>query len=169
MCKRSCKDALKKQYEVWSSYCILLDKKKKQRRPNFPGGRPPSIIGAKELNYCVRDGNRCDLLAIVTAFLIYWEYWTLKIEQHRMSSKPSGQVIDLFSINQLNTLPCLHLWPINVVVSHGSYLKRRKSHLEGGFALRCFQRLSRPYVATRLCPWQNNRCTRGMSIPVLSY
>ena len=36
------------------------------RRPNFPGGHPPSIIGAKELNYCVRDGNRWSLLAIVT-------------------------------------------------------------------------------------------------------
>ena len=32
------------------------------------GSFPPSIIGAKELNYCVRDGNRCDLLAIVTGF-----------------------------------------------------------------------------------------------------
>ena len=61
----------------------LLYKRKKQRRPNFPGGRPPSIIGAKELNYCVRDGNRCDLLAIVTAFS-YLRVCTLKIEQHRM-------------------------------------------------------------------------------------
>ena len=32
----------------------------------FPGGRPPSIFGAKKLNFCVRDGNRCDLLAIAT-------------------------------------------------------------------------------------------------------
>ena len=39
----------------------------------------------------------------------------------------------------------------------------------GGFVLRCFQHLSLPYVATQLCPWQNNWCTRGMSIPVLSY
>ena len=73
------------------------------------------------------------------------------------------------SIGQLNALLHLHLRPINVVVSHGSYLKRRKSLLVGGFALRCFQRLSRPYVATQPCPWQNNWYTRGMSIPVLSY
>ena len=32
----------------------------------FPGGRPPSIVSAKKLNYCVRNGNRCDLLAITT-------------------------------------------------------------------------------------------------------
>ena len=37
-----------------------------RQRLTFPGGRPPSIISAKELNYCVRDGNRCDLLAIAT-------------------------------------------------------------------------------------------------------
>ena len=45
----------------------IVYKRKKRRRPNFPGGHPPSIIGAKELNYCVRDGNRWILLAIVTA------------------------------------------------------------------------------------------------------
>ena len=34
--------------------------------PIFPGSRPPGIVGAEELNYCVRDGNRCDLFAIIT-------------------------------------------------------------------------------------------------------
>jgi len=42
-------------------------------------------------------------------------------------------------------------------------------NLEGGFPLRCFQRLSFPHVATRLCRWRDNRCTRGASIGVLSY
>ena len=40
-----------------------------RQRPTFPGSFPPSIIGAKELNYCVRDGNRCDLPAIVTGYI----------------------------------------------------------------------------------------------------
>src|SRR5699024_12594322 len=44
-----------------------------------------------------------------------------------------------------------------------------KSHLEGGFMLRCFQHLSRPYIATQRCRWHDNWYTRGMSIPVLSY
>ena len=35
----------------------------------FPGSHPPSIISVKELNFCVRYGNRCDLLAIVTEFI----------------------------------------------------------------------------------------------------
>ena len=34
--------------------------------PIFPGSRPPSIVGAHELNFCVRDGNRWTLMAINT-------------------------------------------------------------------------------------------------------
>ena len=44
-----------------------------------------------------------------------------------------------------------------------------RSHLGVGFVLRCFQRLSLPCLATRLYHWRDNRCTRGRSIPVLSY
>ena len=40
---------------------------------------------------------------------------------------------------------------------------------EVSFPLRCFQRLSFPYLATLRCGWRHNRYTRGMSIPVLSY
>ena len=43
------------------------------------------------------------------------------------------------------------------------------SHLEGGFTLRCLQRLSLPDLATLPCSWQNNRYTSGPSNPVLSY
>ena len=43
--------------------------------PIFPGSRPPSIVGANELNFCVRDGNRWTLIAINTnykmSFLIF--------------------------------------------------------------------------------------------------
>ncbi len=44
-----------------------------------------------------------------------------------------------------------------------------KPHLEVGFALRCFQRLSRPDLATQRCPWRDSWYTSGLSIPVLSY
>ena len=43
------------------------------------------------------------------------------------------------------------------------------SHLEGGFTLRCLQRLSLPDLATLPCLWQDNRFTSGRSSPVLSY
>jgi len=43
------------------------------------------------------------------------------------------------------------------------------SHLEAGFPLRCFQRLSLPEIATRRCTWRHNRHTSAPSTPVLSY
>ena len=36
--------------------------------PIFPGSHPPSIVGAHELNFCVRDGNRWTLMAINTNY-----------------------------------------------------------------------------------------------------
>ena len=74
------------------------------------------------------------------------------------------------STGQLNALLHLHSQPINQIVLLGPYsFKDERSYLRGSFTLRCFQRLSRPYVATQPCTWQYNWCTRGMSIPVLSY
>ena len=67
---------------------------------------------------------------------------------------------------KLHALLRFHTPPINVVVYHGS---SGNACLEVGFPLRCFQRLSLPYIATRPCHWRDNRCTRGMFIPVLSY
>ena len=40
---------------------------------------------------------------------------------------------------------------------------------EVGFTLRCFQRLSRPHIATQRCSWQNNWYTSGAFNSVLSY
>ena len=70
------------------------------------------------------------------------------------------------STGKLNALPRLHTRPINVVVYHGS---SGRPGFEVGFSLRCFQRLSRPYIATQHCGWRHNCSTRGTSIPVLSY
>ena len=38
-------------------------------RPTLPGGCPPSTISAQELNFGVRNGNRCILFAIITKFI----------------------------------------------------------------------------------------------------
>ena len=48
-------------------------------------------------------------------------------------------------------------------------LTTTRPHLEGGFTLRCFQRLSLPYVATQRCIKRCNWITRGTSNPILSY
>jgi hypothetical protein len=75
------------------------------------------------------------------------------------------------STSLLQALPLFQIWPINLVVSQGSYSLKGdgRAHLEAGFPLRCLQRLSDPHVANLLCPWQDNRYTRGAFIPVLSY
>ena len=41
----------------------------KRQQSIFPGGHPPSIFDAKELNFCVRNGNRWILLAFATAMV----------------------------------------------------------------------------------------------------
>ena len=37
----------------------------------------------------------------------------------RRTQRENGQAVRAISTSQLNTLPCLHTWPINVVVFHG--------------------------------------------------
>ena len=96
-------------------------------------------------------------------------------QQHRVSPHPKGWGCWLsprpISTSPLNTLPCVHVWPINPVVCRGPYpiSVGGRPHLEEGFPLRCFQRLSRPDVANQPCTWRYNWHTRGPSIPVLSY
>ena len=141
--------------------------------PIFPGRLQPSIVGRSELNFRVRDGNGWTLALISTNFSInlYPENRTKKTDGRRLrlpaNCRSSPRAI---STGQLHALLHFHLRPINQIVFLGPYsIKDERSHLRGSFTLRCFQRLSRPYIATQLCPWQNNWCTRGTSIPVLSY
>ena len=70
------------------------------------------------------------------------------------------------STGKLHALLHFHTQPINVVVFHDS---QGRTGFEGGFPLRCFQRLSLPYIATLQCRRRDNRSTRDTSTPVLSY
>ena len=54
------------------------------------------------------------------------------------------------STSQLHALLHFHPKPINLVVFKGSYSYDGISYLEGGFTLRCLQRLSLPDLATLL-------------------
>ena len=78
----------------------------------------------------------------------------------------SDQACRAISTGQLNALPRLHLRPIDVVVFHGP---QGRPGFEGGFPLRCLQRLSCPHIATLHCRWHDNRSTSGAFTPVLSY
>ena len=112
---------------------------------------------------CVRRrravaGATRDLLFAI-GFIDLWSMrWSLANE--------NDQADRAISTGKLHTLLRFHTRPINVVVFHGS---QGTPGIEGGFPLRCFQRLSLPYLATQLCRWRDNWSTRGTSTPVLSY
>ena len=78
----------------------------------------------------------------------------------------SDQACRAISTGQLNALLRLYLRPIDVVVFHGP---QGRPGFEGGFPLRCLQRLSCPHIATLHCRWHDNRSTSGAFTPVLSY
>ena len=153
---------------IWYKY------DKSRRSPIFPRRHHLSIFGVYELNFCVRNGNRWNLIAICTGYHIFkvsnpenWikeVSWEAKIRRDEIRSSPRP-----ISTCRLNMSPCLHHRPINLIVFEGSYSFDGISYLKGGFTLRCLQRLSVPHLAARLCRWHDNRCTRGASIPVLSY
>ena len=92
--------------------------------------------------------------------------------RHRLlTTRLYGQASRAISTGQLNASQRFHTLPINVVVFDKPLetLRSGRSNLEGGFPLRCFQRLSLPYLATWQCHWRDNQYTRGTSTPVLSY
>ena len=83
-----------------------------------------------------------------------------------LAATGSNQANRAISTGQLNALLRLHLRPIDVVVFHGS---QGIPGFEGGFTLRCLQRLSCPFIATQHCRWHDNWSTSGTFTPVLSY
>ena len=119
--------------------------------------------------------NACIFLVAITKKRPHRSFFFVPSELHtdtRLSfpfSKPLRISPRPISTCQLNALPRLHSKPINLVVFKGSYSYDGISYLEGGFTLRCLQRLSLPDLATLPCCWYNNRYTSGPSIPVLSY
>ena len=64
------------------------------------------------------------------------------------------------------TLLRFHTRPINEVVFLGS---QGRNCFEVGFPLRCLQRLSIPHIATLHHRWRDDRSTRDVFTPVLSY
>ena len=74
------------------------------------------------------------------------------------------------STGRLSTFLRLHVRPINLVVFQGPLsLSGMDACLEGGFTLRCFQRLAVPCLATLRCRWRDNRYTLGTCLKILSY
>ena len=134
-----------------------------------------STIGATALNGRVRDGIGCFARALATrpgkkrsaSDPCIADLCCPRMHGRRcLSSSGSNQAYRAISTGQLNALLHVHLRPIDVVVFHGS---QGRPCFEGGFTLRCLQRLSCPDIATLHCRWHDNRSTSGPSTPVLSY
>ena len=142
-----------------------------------------STIGATALNGRVRDGIGCFARAMSTrsdkkrsalCALPHISCPRMLLEVSSLSAYADGglptsgsnQAYRAISTGQLNALLRLHLRPIDVVVFHGS---QGIPGFEGGFTLRCLQRLSCPFIATQHCRWHDNWSTSGTFTPVLSY
>ena len=145
--------------------------KEVRRCPTLPQGPPCSTIGAERLSFRVRNGTGRFPLAMAAETLLMFQsaqqkychavldrtsrttQWT-QAPRFKLSVLSSHRLI---STGQLHVLPRFHIRPINPVVWLGaSRPKAWKSHLEAGFPLRCFQRLSIPNVANQRCSWRNN-------------
>src|SRR4029079_19470832 len=133
-----------------------LSKRNSRRRPTLPGGCPPSTIGASGLNFSVRNGKRCTPAAI-----------TAETVKGRADARPSKlhSSDNAFKIktsgNEYGSAE--HI----AVLARPAYrrgglprpllpLGDGKPHLEVGFPLRCFQRLSHPDVANQQRRWHDD-------------
>ena len=76
--------------------------------------------------------------------------------------KPIERLVPVSSTRHRAYTPGLSTWSSSTALI-GS------TRFEVGFPLRCFQRLSRPYIAMQHCRWRDNCSTRGTFTPVLSY
>ena len=141
---------------------------------------PCSTIGPGGFNDRVRDGIGC--IPSGNATKKGWKRQLARSAVKRPSASADATDLGLSEIGKM-AKPHGRLVPVSFTHYCASTpglspcglqgaLRSRSSgrpNLEGGFPLRCFQRLSFPDVATRRCGWRHNRNTRGRSIPVLSY
>ena len=130
-----------------------------------------SIIGAEKFNGRVRNGIGFRLLAIATK-PAKRRNWSMVI----LLPERASRMRVIKPIERLVPVSFTHCCASTPGLSNSSSWRgllraeaRGRSHLGVGFPLRCLQRLSRPHVAIRRCRWRDNRCTRGASVPVLSY
>jgi hypothetical protein len=97
-----------------------------RRRPTLPGPLDPSTIGAGGLNFRVRNGNGCDPSAMATETCCQVERGRQPAQLLGNSIASTNNFVDPsprpISTGRLNTLLCVHLRPINVMVCHGPYL-----------------------------------------------
>ena len=169
-----------------------------RRRPTLPPRHQGSTIGAVRLSFRVRNGTGRFPHAMTTVTLsrtgnphihtptdktssgggwglvpVTREPHSGRVAQsnfgitHDVGDEVIGRLVPVSSTGLQSLLPHPAYQPSGLLgASHTQGVW--KPHLEAGFPLRCFQRLSLPNVANQPCSWRNNWHTRGSSVPVLS-
>lgn len=118
---------------------------------------------AKPPEHKARENKQ--VISNVVEFVAVWPNSCRSTSGH-ISDFQSSRRDRRISTSRLNTLRCVHLKPINVIISHGS---QTIPNLRVGFALICFQRLSGPDIATERSTWRQSSQTSGPFNSVLSY
>ena len=103
-------------------------------------------------------------IAFQSMFLMY-DTRTLNLKGYRI--KPHGQLVLVSYVHYCTSTPSLSTSWSRTTLQGGQ--APGIPNLQTSFPLRCLQRLSLPYLATRQCHWHDNRYTSGTSTPVLSY
>ena len=107
-----------------------------RQRPTLAGSFPPTTLGVKNLNFCVRHGNRCFLLAFATVLFLELLHSKLNIisTSSELSFWSSSRLI---STGPLQASLLFHSRPIYLIVSKVSYcfrfgnlILRGASHLD---------------------------------------
>ena len=92
----------------------------------LPGRFQPSTFGVYELNYCVRHGYRCRLVAIATELLAEFAFLLPQNYTEEVDYLRSAFVLSKLSPRPISTGPLralrhFHSRPIYLVVYKGSY------------------------------------------------
>ena len=94
------------------------------QRPTLTGGDPPTTLGAMELDFCVRNGNRYILHAIVTTLFSLRKPCSLKTRQYPFLFFKNLRFFWLsprpISNGPLHASPHFHFHPIYLIISQGS-------------------------------------------------
>ena len=118
-----------------------------------------STIGTNGLNFSVRNGGLTSLFGmdrggspslLPPLYLLRERLGSFFSQSYQTSRFEAFGILVLLGFVITDFTPAAYL--------RSSLLRPSwKSHLGASFALRCFQRLSLPYIDTRLCNWRHNR------------
>ena len=147
-------------------FCMLIEKLdfftswagRMAPRSEAPQGQKPSRLMARPVrSLAAKPRQRQDIKIASSARFE-------RADEHKQWERRSSveRLVPVSFMHCCTSTPGLSTWSSSTALIGNT-------RFQVGFPLRCLQRLSRPYIATLLCRWHDNRSTRDMSIPVLSY